>query len=419
MRVLSRFPTLFRRYSETSDNPPRFSYSICDMDIITTTEALEAACATLSKETYVTVDTEFLRDSTYWPVLCLIQVAAPKGDALIIDPLADGIDLAAFYDLMANTSVIKVFHAARQDIEIFWHEAKTLPDPLFDTQVAAMVCGFGDSVGYENIVKRVTGEQVDKSSRFTDWSRRPLTDKQLRYAAADVTHLRQVYEHLGRKITKSGRAEWVAEEMAILQDPDTYEVKPENAWKRLKLRNRSRKAVAVLMEAAAWRESEAQIRNVPRGRILKDDAIQEVATQAPTSTDALGNLRAVPKGFAQSRHAKSLLDAVQNGLNKPSSEVMMPAAPEQLPQGLGPTVELLKVLLKYKCEAHDVAQKLICNVSDLERIAADDKADVSALRGWRREIFGSDALDLKHGRLCLAIEDQMIKPVRLTQDAAE
>jgi len=389
------------------------------MDIITTTKALEAACATLSKETYVTVDTEFLRDSTYWPVLCLIQVAAPKGEALIIDPLADGIDLAAFYALMANRSVIKVFHAARQDIEIFWHEAKTLPDPLFDTQVAAMVCGFGDSVGYENIVKRVTGEQVDKSSRFTDWSRRPLTDKQLRYAAADVTHLRQVYEHLGRKITKSGRAEWVAEEMAILQDPGTYEVKPENAWKRLKLRNRSRKAVAVLMEAAAWRESEAQIRNVPRGRILKDDAIQEVATQAPTSTDALGNLRAVPKGFAQSRHAKSLLDAIQNGLNKPSSEVRMPDAPEQLPQGLGPTVELLKVLLKYKCEAHDVAQKLICNVSDLERIAADDQADVSALRGWRREIFGSDALDLKHGRLCLAIEDQMIKPVRLTQDAAE
>ncbi|MGD1934361.1 MAG: ribonuclease D [Candidatus Phaeomarinobacter sp.] len=389
------------------------------MDIITTTKALEAACATLANETYVTVDTEFLRDSTYWPVLCLIQVAAPKGDALIIDPLADGIDLAAFYALMANTSVIKVFHAARQDIEIFWHEAKTLPDPLFDTQVAAMVCGFGDSVGYENIVKRVTGEQVDKSSRFTDWSRRPLTDKQLRYAAADVTHLRQVYEYLGRRITKSGRAEWVAEEMGILQDADTYEVKPENAWKRLKLRNRNRKAVAVLMEAAAWRESEAQSRNVPRGRILKDDAIQEIATQAPTSADALGNLRAVPRGFAQSRHAKSLLDAVQNGLNKPSGEVMMPEAPEQLPQGLGPTVELLKVLLKYKCEAYDVAQKLICNVADLERIAADDNADVSALRGWRREIFGDDALDLKHGRLCLAIENQMIKPVRLTQDAAE
>jgi len=390
-----------------------------DMDIITTTEAVEAACATLSKETYVTVDTEFLRDSTYWPILCLIQVAAPKGEALIIDPMADGIDLSAFYALMANTSVIKVFHAARQDIEIFWHEAKTLPDPLFDTQVAAMVCGFGDSIGYENIVKRVTGAQVDKSSRFTDWSRRPLTDKQVRYAAADVTHLRQVYEHLARRITKSGRAEWVAEEMAILQDPDTYEVKPEDAWKRLKLRNRTRKAVAVLQEAAAWREQEAQIRNIPRGRILKDDAIQEIATQAPTAADALGNLRAVPRGFAQSRGAKGLLEAVKRGLNKPSSEVFMPDAPEQLPQGIGPTVELLKVLLKYKCEAHDVAQKLICNVADLERIAAEDNANVAALRGWRHEIFGADALALKNGQLCLAIENQVIKPVEMPREAAE
>lgn len=389
------------------------------MDIITTTEALEAACARLSTETYVTVDTEFLRDSTYWPILCLIQVAAPKGDALVIDPMAEGIDLSSFYALMANRSVIKVFHAARQDIEIFWHEAKTLPDPLFDTQVAAMVCGFGDSIGYENIVKRVTGAQVDKSSRFTDWSRRPLTDKQLRYAAADVTHLRQVYEHLARRITKSGRAEWVAEEMAILQDPDTYEVKPDDAWKRLKLRNRTRKAVAVLQEAAAWREQEAQIRNIPRGRILKDDAIQEIATQAPTTADALGNLRAVPRGFAQSRGAKSLLDAVTRGLNRPSSEVMMPDAPEQLPQGIGPTVELLKVLLKYKCEAHEVAQKLICNVADLERIAADDNADVAALRGWRREIFGEDALALKNGQLCLAIENQVIKPVQMPRRAAE
>ncbi len=387
------------------------------MDIITTTAALEAACAKLATEPFVTVDTEFLRDSTYWPVLCLIQVAAPKGDALIIDPLADGIDLAAFYGLMANTAVIKVFHAARQDIEIFWHEAQTLPDPLFDTQVAAMVCGFGDSVGYENIVKKITGEQVDKSSRFTDWSRRPLTDKQVRYAAADVTHLRQVYEALAKRITKSERAQWVAEEMAILQNPATYEVQPEDAWKRLKLRNRNKKTVAVLMEAAAWREREAQNRNMPRGRIMKDDAIQEVATQAPTTPDALNQLRAVPRGFGQSRHAKGLFDAVKRGLAMPPGDIKMPDAPEQLPQGLGPTVELLKVLLKYKCEAHDVAQKLICNVADLERIAADDNADVSALRGWRREIFGKDALDLKHGRLSLSIENQMIKPVRVAQDA--
>ncbi len=389
-------------------------YSTSDMEIITTTAALDAACAQLAAAPFVTVDTEFLRDSTYWPVLCLIQVAAPEGDALIIDPLASDIDLGSFYALMANKAVIKVFHAARQDIEIFWHEAQTLPDPLFDTQVAAMVCGFGDSVGYENIVKKVTGEQVDKSSRFTDWSRRPLTDKQLHYAAADVTHLRQVYDSLARRITKSGRAQWVADEMAILQDPATYEVQPEDAWKRLKLRNRNRKALAVLMEVAAWREREAQNRNMPRGRIMKDDALQEVAMQAPTSPDALNQLRAVPRGFGQSRHATGLFDAVKRGLEKPSGDIKMPDAPEQLPQGLGPTVELLKVLLKYKCEAHDVAQKLICNVADLERIAADDNADVAALRGWRREIFGADALDLKHGRVCLSIENQMIKPVRLS-----
>ena len=382
------------------------------MDMITTTEALAAFCARLAKHDFVTVDTEFLRETTYWPELCLIQMAGPEDEG-IVDPLAKGIDLKPFFELMADASVIKVFHAARQDIEIVVKLGDLVPHPLFDTQVAAMVCGFGDSIGYENIVKRVTGAQVDKSSRFTDWSRRPLTDKQLRYAAADVTHLRQVYEHLARRITKSGRAEWVAEEMAILQDPDTYEVKPEDAWKRLKLRNRTRKAVAVLQEAAAWREQEAQIRNIPRGRILKDDAIQEIATQAPTTADALGNLRAVPRGFAQSRGAKSLLEAVTRGLNRPSSEVMMPEAPEQLPQGIGPTVELLKVLLKYKCEAHDVAQKLICNVADLERIAADDNADVSALRGWRREIFGDKAIKLVRGELALRFEKRRVAVIEL------
>jgi len=388
------------------------------MDIISTTPALDAACAALAGQPFVTVDTEFLRDSTYWPVLCLIQVAAPQGEALVIDPLADGIDMAPFYALMANTSVIKVFHAARQDIEIFWHEAETIPNPLFDTQVAAMVCGFGDSVGYDNIVKKITGEQVDKSSRFTDWSRRPLTDKQLRYAADDVTHLRQVYGSLARRLSKSGRTQWVAEEMAILQDPTTYALQPEEAWKRLKLRNRSRKAVAVLMEVAAWREREAQTRNTPRGRIMKDDALQEVAAQAPTTANALGKLRAVQRGFGQSRHAAGLLDAVQRGLDRPPDAITVPQAPAPLPQGLGPTVELLKVLLKYKCEAQGVAQKLICSVADLERIAADDNADVAALRGWRWEIFGRDALELKHGRLCLSIENQTIKTARVTPDAS-
>lgn len=387
------------------------------MRIITTTADLDAACSELSGAPFITVDTEFLRDSTYWPRLCLIQMAPPRGDALIVDPLAGGMDLDPFYRLMADTGVIKVFHAARQDIEIFWHAARTVPDPLFDTQVAAMVCGFGDSVGYETIVKRLAGEQVDKSSRFTDWSRRPLSDKQLRYAASDVTHLRKVYQALAQRIAGSERMHWVGEEMAILQDPATYELKPEEAWKRLKLRHRNRKAVGTLIEVAAWREREAQLRDVPRGRILKDDALQEIAAEAPTDPDALSRLRAVPRGFAQSRQAQGLFEAVRRGLDTPSGSIPMPAAPEPLPPGLGPTVELLKVLLKYKCEAHEVAQKLIANTADLERIAADDNADVPALKGWRRSVFGEAALDLKHGRLFLGVEDRTIKPVRL--DGAE
>lgn len=387
------------------------------MRIITSTADLDAACSELSGAPFITVDTEFLRDSTYWPRLCLIQMAPPRGDALIVDPLAGGMDLDPFYRLMADTGVIKVFHAARQDIEIFWHAARTVPDPLFDTQVAAMVCGFGDSVGYETIVKRLAGEQVDKSSRFTDWSRRPLSDKQLRYAASDVTHLRKVYQALAQRIAGSERMHWVGEEMAILQDPATYELKPEEAWKRLKLRHRNRKAVGTLIEVAAWREREAQLRDVPRGRILKDDALQEIAAEAPTDPDALSRLRAVPRGFAQSRQAQGLFEAVRRGLDTPSGSIPMPAAPEPLPPGLGPTVELLKVLLKYKCEAHEVAQKLIANTADLERIAADDNADVPALKGWRRSVFGEAALDLKHGRLFLGVEDRTIKPVRL--DGAE
>lgn len=381
------------------------------MRMITSSPDLEAACSELAQAPFITVDTEFLRDSTYWPRLCLIQMAAPQGEAIIVDPLAPGIDLAPFYRLMTEPGVIKVFHAARQDIEIFWHAARIVPDPLFDTQVAAMVCGFGDSVGYETIVKRLAGERVDKSSRFTDWSRRPLSEKQLKYAASDVTHLRKVYQALAQRIAGTERMHWVAEEMAILQAPETYELKPEDAWKRLKIRHRNRRAVATLIEVAAWREREAQIRDVPRGRILKDDALQEIAAEAPTNVEALGRLRAVPRGFAQSRQALGLLDAVRRGLETPPEQVPMPDAPEPLPPGLGPTVELLKVLLKYACEKHQVAQKLVANVADLERIAADDNADVPALKGWRRAVFGKAALDLKHGRLFLGIEDQQIKPV--------
>lgn len=379
------------------------------MEIITTNEALKAACDRLSGAGYVTVDTEFMRDSTFWPVLCLIQLAGPRPeDEIIIDPLAPDIDLAPFYDLMRNRKVVKVFHAARQDIEIFFHQGNTIPDPLFDTQVAAMVCGFGDSIGYETLVRKLAGGSVDKSSRFTDWSRRALSEKQLQYAMADVTYLRTIYEVLAKRLTQTKRAHWVAEEMAVLQDPDTYAMRPENAWKRLKMRFRGQRGLAVLVEIAAWRERQAQERDIPRSRIMKDDALYEIATQIPKTTSDLDGLRAVPKGFSNSRLAPGLMEAIERGLAMKEEDVPVVEGPEPLPAGVGPLVELLKVLLKQKCEEHDVAQKLVANVSDLELIAAHAEADVSAMKGWRREIFGEDALRLKRGELAIGAKGKKI-----------
>lgn len=379
------------------------------MEIITTNEALKAACDRLSGAGYVTVDTEFMRDSTFWPVLCLIQLAGPRPeDEIIIDPLAPDIDLAPFYDLMRNRKVVKVFHAARQDIEIFFHQGNTIPDPLFDTQVAAMVCGFGDSIGYETLVRKLAGGSVDKSSRFTDWSRRALSEKQLQYAMADVTYLRTIYEVLAKRLTQTKRAHWVAEEMAVLQDPDTYAMRPENAWKRLKMRFRGQRGLAVLVEIAAWRERQAQERDIPRSRIMKDDALYEIATQIPKTTSDLDGLRAVPKGFSNSRLAPGLMEAIERGLAMKEEDIPVVEGPEPLPAGVGPLVELLKVLLKQKCEEHDVAQKLVANVSDLELIAAHAEADVSALKGWRREIFGEDALRLKRGELAIGAKGKKI-----------
>lgn len=379
------------------------------MEIITTNEALKAACDRLSGAGYVTVDTEFMRDSTFWPVLCLIQLAGPRPeDEIIIDPLAPDIDLAPFYDLMRNRKVVKVFHAARQDIEIFFHQGNTIPDPLFDTQVAAMVCGFGDSIGYETLVRKLAGGSVDKSSRFTDWSRRALSEKQLQYAMADVTYLRTIYEVLAKRLTQTKRAHWVAEEMAVLQDPDTYAMRPENAWKRLKMRFRGQRGLAVLVEIAAWRERQAQERDIPRSRTMKDDALYEIATQIPKTTSDLDGLRAVPKGFSNSRLAPGLMEAIERGLAMKEEDVPVVEGPEPLPAGVGPLVELLKVLLKQKCEEHDVAQKLVANVSDLELIAAHAEADVSAMKGWRREIFGEDALRLKRGELAIGAKGKKI-----------
>lgn len=372
------------------------------MHVITSTSELSDTCARLAGGDFVTVDTEFMREQTFWPDLCLIQLAG-VGEEVIVDPLANGIDLAPFYELMGNTRVVKVFHAARQDIEIVYSEAGLIPTPVFDTQVAAMVCGFGESVSYVNLVKKVTGRDLDKSSRFTDWSRRPLSDKQLTYALGDVTHLRDIYTYLRAELETTNRASWLDEEMGELTDPATYESHPENAWKRLKMRVKNRRALAVLIELAAWREEMAQSQDVPRGRILRDEALYDIANQLPTSTDQLSELRTLSEGFSRSQRAKDIVDAVRRGLDRdPKSVPPMPRS-QPLSAEATATVELLKVLLKAAAARHRVAPRLIADSEDLERIASEAEPDVAALKGWRRQLFGEDALRLKRGELALTL----------------
>ena len=372
------------------------------MDLITTTSKLEAACERLARHPVITVDTEFLRETTYYPLLCVVQMASPD-EAMVIDALAKGIDLKSFFDLMANEKVLKVFHAARQDIEIIWHRAAIVPHPVFDTQVAAMVLGHGDSIGYDQLVERITGHRPDKTHRFTDWSRRPLTKEQINYAVSDVTHLRDVFLALEPDLRKRGRSDWVSEEMEVLTSPRTYDFHPERAWERLKTRVRKPKELAVLMEVAAWREQEAQSRDVPRSRVLKDDAVGDIATHAPTTVERLAGLRSLPKGFDRSKWGAEIVTAVQRGLARDPATLPKLEKPRNNSNGAA-IVELLKVLLRMTSERHAVASKVIATVDDLELIAADDHADVAALHGWRRELFGEAALSLKHGRLALAIE---------------
>ena len=372
------------------------------MTPIKTTDELADICARLARHPFITVDTEFLREATYYPKLCVLQMASAD-EAVVVDCLAPGLDLAPFFALMANENTVKVFHAARQDIEIVWHDAKLVSHPIFDTQVAAMVLGYGDSISYDQLVQRITGDSIDKSHRFTDWTRRPLSDAQLRYAISDVTHLRDIYLTLSSELTTRGRAEWVSEEMDILTSPDTYRMDPESAWERLKSRVRKPKDLAVLIEVAAWREREAQSRDVPRGRVLKDEAIADIATQAPTSIEKLGTLRSLPKGFERSKWGESILEAVRLGLERDLKSLPRIERNRSAPNGQA-TVELLKVLLRMTAERHGVAAKVIATVDDLERIAADDHAKVAALQGWRRRLFGDHALALKHGNLALAIE---------------
>ena len=382
------------------------------MDLITSTEALVAACERLARHPVITVDTEFLRETTYYPLLCVIQMASDE-EAVVVDALADGIDLKAFFNLMGNEQVLKVFHAARQDIEIVWHRANMLPHPVFDTQVAAMVLGYGDSIAYDALVEKITGHRPDKSHRFTDWSRRPLTKEQVVYAEADVTHLRDVFKALDADLKKRGRSDWVSEEMEVLTSPRTYDNDPTRAWERLKTRVRKPKELGVLMEVAAWREREAQSRDVPRSRVLKDDAIGDIATHAPTSLDKLAHLRSIPKGFERSKWGADIVAAVERGLGRDPHSLPKLEKPRGNAAGSA-TVELLKVLLRMTSERHHVAAKVIATIDDLEQIAANDKADVAALHGWRRELFGEAALALKHGKLALAVDKGRV--VRVERD---
>ena len=373
------------------------------MPMITDTLALEMACKRLARFDYVTIDTEFMRETTFYPKLCLIQLAGPD-DSVIIDPLAPDLDLSSFLALMRNPDVTKVFHSGRQDIEILWHLDKCIPSPVFDTQIAAMVCGYGDSVSYEQLAHDLANAKIDKSSRFTDWSQRPLTEAQLSYAQSDVTFLRDVYKALLADLEKTGRRHWLDEEMLILTSPSTYELDPENAWQRLKGRVRKPKELAILIEVAALREREARSRDVPRGRVLKDDAIIDIAVSAPRSVEALGRLRSIPSGFERSRIGTELIECVERGLLRDPKALPLQVKTERRPYS-GATVELLKVLLRIISDSERVASKILSTVDDLEAIASDDNADVHALHGWRREVFGQKALDLKHGKLAFAINN--------------
>ena len=382
------------------------------MDVITRTADLEALCQRLAAAEFVTVDTEFLRDNSYYSKLCLIQVADDDGP-IAVDPLADGLDLVPFWRLLNDDPVVKVFHACRQDLEIVYHATDTLPEPLFDTQVAAMVCGFGDSVGYETLVAKLADGRLDKTARFTDWSRRPLSDRQLRYALDDVTHLRIIYRKLKAMLDGNGRGPWLDEEMGVLSDPATYRIDPRQAWKRIKTRTNKPRFLGFVREIAAWREEEARQRDMPRNRIAKDEVILELAANPPRQPDDLDKVRGLPKRFGHSRAGRGLMDAVARARGVADTD--LPRVPRQNDQSqkAPPVADLLKTLLKVRCQQEGVAPKLIGSAGDMEAIALDDEADVPALKGWRWELFGRDALALKQGRLAIAADGGRIKLIRL------
>lgn len=391
------------------------------MKTITTTQELAEFCDKCAEFDYVTIDTEFLRERTYYSKLCLIQMAHPVDDdplgekmngAVLIDVLADGFDLAPLYDLFRNESVVKVFHAARQDLEIFYVDKQVIPKPFFDTQVAAMVCGFGEQVGYETLVRKIVRQPLDKSSRFTDWSLRPLSDKQKNYAIGDVTHLRVVYEYLAGKLKQNKRQSWVEEELLVLTTPETYVIEPENAWRRLKTRSNSPKFLAGVKELAKFRETYAQARNIPRNRVYKDDALMELAATRPTSIQALSQSRLLLREARKGQIADGIIAAVKAASNYGPNDFPIPPPQRQKPVGSEGLADLLRVLLKANAEAIGVAQKLIANSADLDDIATGNP-DAAAFKGWRNKVFGRDAKDLCDGKIALSANGSSVSKVVL------
>jgi ribonuclease D len=388
------------------------------MRIIETTDDLRALVTDLSGAPYLALDTEFMRDQTYWPKLCLIQVASPE-HAAIIDPLAPGIDLAPFYELLKEPHIVKVFHASRQDIEIFALQGGVIPDPLFDTQIAAMVCGFGDAASYETLSRRIANVEIDKSARFTDWSRRPLSKRQLEYAQSDVTHLRTIYESLSKELHRTHRESWVEEEIAALKDPALYRLDPEQAWKRLKARTGNKRFLAMLATLATWREREAQARDIPRNRVIRDEALLEIAAHPPETPEALEHIRAVPKGFAASKLGKGLMEAIAAGRQAQAPEGIQQERPRRRREPSQAAVDLLKTLLRLKAEEAHVAPRLIATSDDIESLAAYEDDGVAALHGWRAQVFGNDAIALRKGDLALALENGRAVVVELDDEVAE
>ncbi|MBN9089226.1 MAG: ribonuclease D [Reyranella sp.] len=372
------------------------------MKLITTTEELAAFCKPLAKAEFIAVDTEFMRERTYWPKLCLAQVAGPE-EAAAIDALADGIDLSPLDELMANPNVLKVFHAARQDLEIFYLRMNKVPEPLFDTQVAAMVCGHGEAASYESLATKLAKARIDKSSRFTDWSRRPLSERQITYAISDVTHLRVVYEALKRQLEKTGRFSWIAEEMAVLNEPGTYRADPEQAWRRLKPRGASPRLLGTLKEVAAWRERTAQRIDIPRQRLLRDEQLLEIASHSPKSIEELALTRGLGRGFAEGWQGREILDAIDKARKLPEAQLPNRERPPEQLRAPGAVVDLLRTLLRLKAEQADVAARLVASADEIDRLAAG-KRDLHVLHGWRNEIFGKDAVALLEGRVALALD---------------